>query len=115
MVAECSYLAWHVFDSASTRPVVIQFITEMEDGGQQVMLQNGLRIIIPKKMLERFTEVADPKWPVREPWPLHQNRPDTGGVEVSVPEGGKELARAAGNALDAMNYLYNERWRRSDL
>jgi hypothetical protein len=112
---EGQWLAWYIFGRPSEHPVCIQFLTEMHEGTCQVRLKSGLRIIVPKKLVEHFTMVDDPQWPIVERAHLPEN--ERSSVDGGRNAGdGMELARAASNALAALAFeqnkaMYAERWR----
>jgi hypothetical protein len=116
-MVEGQWLAWYIFGSPSHHPVCIQFLTVMHEGSYQVRLKNGLCIIVPKKLVDRFTPVDDPQWPVIDASQLRADKPITDGHREDEETGSsRALARAASNALDALafeqnKYLYAERWR----
>ena len=112
---EGQWLAWYIFGRPSEHPICIQFLTEMHEGICQVRLKSGLCIIVPKKLVEHFTMVDDPQWPIVERSYLRRDPPVTDGRREDE-ETGKELAHAASNALFALAFeqnkaLYAERWR----
>ena len=115
-MTEGQWLAWYVYaEGTGNHPVRIQFLTMMGDGGYQVRLASGLCIIVSKKFMDRLTPIPDSQWPVVDASQLRRDPPCTGGYEVEDSKG-KEMARAASNALDALAYeqnkaMYSERWR----
>ena len=113
---EGQWLAWYIFGNPSERPVCIQFLTEMHEGSCQVRLKSGLCIIVPKKLVAHFTPVDDPQWPVVDRTYMRSDPPITDEHRVN-DDAGKELARAASNALGALAFehsKYGERWRSPD-